>query len=171
MFLSSEHIYLRALEPGDLDFLYSLENDATVWHVGNTLTPYSRFVLEAYLQNAALDIYTVKQLRLVICNQHDMAVGAIDLFDFDPMHHRAGVGIVIAADNRNKGYASEALDLLLHYCRNTLQLHQVYCTITATNQASINLFLKAGFEQVGLRKDWLRRPDGWADVVEMQRIF
>ena len=108
MFLSSENTYLRALEPTDLEFLYALENDTSVWHIGNTLTPYSRATLETYLENATLDIYTVKQLRLVICNQADEAVGAIDLFDFDPLHQRAGVGVVVTAAHRGHGHAGDA---------------------------------------------------------------
>lgn len=171
MFLRSEKTYLRALEPTDLDFLYNLENDISVWHVGNTLTPYSKFVLEQYLENAALDIYTIKQLRLVICNHNHESVGAIDLFDFDPLHRRAGVGIVVAAPHRGNGHAPEALQLLLSYCQNTLQLHQVFCTVTATNLASIHLFQKAGFEKIGIRKDWLQTSDGWQAVVEFQKVF
>jgi len=171
VFLNSDHIYLRALEPADLDFLYALENDYAVWHVGNTLTPYSRAVLETYLENAALDIFTVKQLRLVICNQVHAAIGAIDLFDFDPLHQRAGIGIMIAAAERGNGHGAEALRLLLNYCRQTLQLHQVYCSVTASNLPSIQLFTKAGFQQVGVRKDWLRTPEGWDDVIEFQRLL
>jgi diamine N-acetyltransferase len=172
MFLRSEHTCLRALEHTDLDFLYTLENDTSVWHVGNTLTPYSKFVLEQYLENAALDIYTIKQLRLVICNHEQEAIGAIDLFDFDPLHRRAGIGIVVAAPYRGKGHAAEALHLLLNYCQHTLQLHQVYCSVTASNHTSIKLFKNAGFEEVGVRKEWLRKSNGsWDDVVEMQRVF
>ncbi|HEY4650041.1 MAG TPA: GNAT family N-acetyltransferase, partial [Pontibacter sp.] len=167
MFLKTDQTYLRALEPTDLDFLYALENDTSVWHVGNTLTPYSRFVLEQYLESAALDIYTVKQLRLIICHCEAQPVGAIDLYDFDPLHRRAGIGIVITAEYRGNGHASDALELLLNYCRDTLRLHQVYCSITATNLASIHLFTKSGFKQVGVRKDWCLTPDGWEDVVEM----
>mgnify|MGYP005750093999 FL=1 len=171
MFLKTENTYLRALEPSDLEFLYTLENDVSVWHVGNTLVPYSKFVLEQYLENATQDIYTVKQLRLVICNTNHDAIGAVDLYDFDPMHRRAGVGIAIAPDHRKNGHASDALQLLADYCRNTLQLHQLYCSVTANNLQSINLFAKAGFQSVGTRKDWLRTPDGWDDVVEFQKVF
>ncbi|MEJ8800955.1 GNAT family N-acetyltransferase [Pontibacter sp. H249] len=171
MFLKKENTYLRALEPTDLEFLYTLENDVSVWHVGNTLTPYSKFVLEQYLENAALDIYTIKQLRLVICNTHSEAVGAVDLYDFDPMHRRAGVGIAIAPGHRKNGHASDALQLLLNYCQHTLQLHQLFCSVTASNLKSINLFTKAGFQSIGIRKDWLRTPDGWEDVVEFQKMF
>jgi len=171
VFLNSGHTYLRALEPGDLDFLYALENDTSVWHVSNASTPYSKYVLAQYLENAALDIYTVRQLRLVICNSSHEAVGAVDLYDFDPLHCRAGIGIVVALAQRRNGHASEALQLLLTYCRHTLYLHQVYCSVTATNTASINLFRKSGFAEVGVRKSWLRTPTGWDDAIELQLLF
>ncbi|WP_114778301.1 GNAT family N-acetyltransferase [Botryobacter ruber] len=171
MFLKSDKIYLRALEPTDLDFLYELENDVSVWHVGNTVAPYSRFVLEQYLENAALDIYTVRQLRLLICTPDHQPVGAIDLFDFEPLHCRAGIGIMLAPAFRRQGYASESLSLLLDYCRQTLLLHQVYCSVTASNHTSRQLFEQAGFQEVGLRKEWLRTAAGWDDVVEYQKLF
>ncbi|MFT2007400.1 GNAT family protein [Pontibacter sp. 13R65] len=171
MLLKSAHVYLRALEPVDLDFLFDLENDTSVWQVGNTLMPYSRFVLEQYLENATQDIFTVKQLRLVICTHHHRAVGAIDLFDFEPQHQRAGIGIVVSGAERGKGYAAEALKVLLTYCQQILQLHQVYCSVTASNEASLHLFKKAGFTEIGVRKNWLRTPAGWQDVIEFQKLL
>ena len=172
MFLKSENIHLRALEPTDLEFLYSLENDVLVWPVSNTANPFSKHVLQQYLDNAAADIYTVRQLRLVIGeNNSGQAVGAIDLFDFDPKHLRAGIGIVIGSGFRQKKYATEALFLTAGYAKQHLHLHQLYCSVGAKNTASQQLFLKAGYQQTGLRKDWLRIADGWEDVLEYQKIL
>jgi diamine N-acetyltransferase len=83
-------------------------------------------------------------------------IGTIDLFDFDPAHKRAGIGILIAdKENRGKGYASEALDILIGYSFTSLQLHQLYCNITTDNTESIRLFTGKGFQLVGVKKDWL----------------
>ena len=85
--LEHEHISLRALEPEDLDILYSWENDPSIWHLSGTLVPYSRYDLKQYIQNAGQDIFGQKQLRLIIqLRQEKQPVGAIDLFDFDPYH-------------------------------------------------------------------------------------
>jgi hypothetical protein len=54
--LTGKNIYLRALEPEDLEFVYAVENDETVWQVSNTQTPYSRFLIKQYLENAQQDI-------------------------------------------------------------------------------------------------------------------
>lgn len=157
MFIKGQHIYLRALEPYDVDVLYKWENNRQIWHVSNTQTPFSRYVLEQFLVNAHEDIYTNKQLRLIISeNNSESAVGAIDLFDFDPYHLRAGIGILIAEEFRNKGFAYEALALLKDYAFNTLLLKQLYCNVTVSAPASLQLFEKTGFEKIGLKKQWNR---------------
>ena len=48
--LKGENIYLRALEPNDLEFVYAMENDQSIWEVSNTQTPYSRFLVKQYLE-------------------------------------------------------------------------------------------------------------------------
>ena len=154
--LKGTTIYLRALEPNDLDFVYALENDEAIWEVSNTHTPYSRFLIRQYLENAHQDIYEAKQLRLAICQDEDFpALGLIDLFDFDPQNRRAGIGIVIQSiNNRNKNIGSEALHLMIQYAFHNLNLHQLYANIATDNLASLALFTKFGFQEIGLKKDW-----------------
>lgn len=157
MFIKSEHIYLRALESLDLELIYNSENNSAVWKVSNTLTPFSKDVLELYLQAAHQDIYTNKQLRLMIClNETNEPIGTIDLFEFDPMHFRVGVGVLIFESFRKKGYAFEAVELVKEYTKNTLLMHQVYCNIGSSNSESIFLFEKCGFQKIGLKKQWNR---------------
>ncbi len=142
--LKGKNIKLRALEPDDLGFLYELENNPDVWEISGTTTPYSKHVLKQYLDNAHRDIYDVKQLRLCICGVNENVIGLIDLFDFDPHHHRAGVGVLIAhQDDRGKGYAKEALETLKEYCFEVLGLHQLWCNISASNQASLQRLFAA----------------------------
>lgn len=155
MTLKGEHIYLRALEPEDLDFVYAIENDETIWELSNTQAPYSKHILRQYLQNAHQDIFEAKQLRLVISNYKEEALGLIDIFDFDFKHARAGIGILIKApENRTKGYGKEALKLLMDYSFTHLGLHQLYCNISEDNDASLKLFASIGFKTIGLKKDW-----------------
>lgn len=154
--LKGKNIYLRALEPNDLEFVYVVENDESIWNVSNTQTPYSRFLIRQYLENAHQDIYEAKQLRLAICKDQDFpAIGLIDLFDFDPKNNRAGIGILILnQDNRNSGVGSEALELLLNYAFIHLNLHQLYANIDTENVISISLFTKFGFQKIGIKKQW-----------------
>ncbi|GAL65711.1 GNAT family N-acetyltransferase [Jejuia pallidilutea] len=153
--LNGKYIKLRALEPEDLEFVLEIENNESIWYLSNTQTPFSRFVIKQYLENAHKDIFEVKQLRLMICDINETSLGLIDIFDFDFKNKRAGVGIVIKdAKNRGKGFGDEALQLLVNYSFTHLGLHQLYCNISEDNQASIQLFSKIGFKKVGLKKDW-----------------
>ena len=170
--LKGDTIYIRALEPNDLEFIYAIENDQRIWEVSNTQTPYSRFLVKQYLENAHQDIYEAKQLRLAICQHEDFpALGLIDLFDFDPKNNRAGVGIVIQNDaNRNQNIGSEALDLLIHYSFYNLNLHQLYANIGCENEASIALFTKFGFQKIGEKKDWILVNGVYKDEAIFQLI-
>ena len=169
--LRGKHIYLRALEPEDLDFIYKIENDESFWEISNTQTPYSRYLIKQYLEHAHKDIYEVKQLRLVICDYNDEQIGMIDFFEFDFKNRRAGLGILIKDfENREKGYGREALELLVNYGFNHLNLHQVYCNISEDNEASIKLFSSQGFEKIGLKKDWNYSKNSFKNEYLYQRI-
>lgn len=170
--LKSKNIYLRALEPEDLDFIYVLENDENIWEVSNTITPYSRFLIKQYLENARQDIYEAKQLRLVICKScNDAAVGLVDLFDFDVTSRRAGVGIIIQNEiDRNNGFGKEALSLVVKYAFVQLQLHQLFANIGIDNKASQMLFTSIGFEKMGVKKDWNFVNNSFKDAFFYQLI-
>lgn len=154
--LTGEHINLRALEPTDLTFLYQIENDELNWAISNTQKPFSKFLLKKYLKNAQQDIYEAKQLRLLITgSENNISIGLIDLFDYEPKHRRAGIGILIHPEYQNKGYASEALKQLTNYAFTHLDVHQLYANITEDNLKSIALFEKLNFQKVGIKKDWI----------------
>jgi len=165
-------VFLRALDDSDLEFLYALENDPAIWGVSDTLAPVSRHALKQYLAHAGADFFEVRQLRLVICATADSRpVGTLDLFGFEPLHQRAGVGITVLASARRHGFARAALALLLPYARQTLRLHQLFCTVAADNTASLRLFRQAGFQRVGVRREWLRQENFWQDAVELQCLL
>lgn len=170
--LTGENIFLRALEPEDLEFVYAVENDEFIWEVSNTQTPYSRFLIRDYLKNAQQDIYEAKQLRLAICKKGTfLPVGLIDIFEFDPRNNRAGIGILIKnPDNRNAGIGTEALELLIQYAFKNLNLHQLFANIDSQNEASLKLFTNFGFEQIGVKKDWNFVNGKYKDEVLFQLI-
>jgi diamine N-acetyltransferase len=162
---------LRAIEPEDLDMLYQIENDRSLWHVGTTNVPYSRYTLHDYLATSADDIYADRQLRLVVEDEEHHVVGMADLVHFDPQHQRAEAGIVIMEPHRRKGYALAALRELADYALQTLHLHQLYVVIAADNNAALALFQKAGYERQGVLREWLQEGHNFVDAVLMQRFL
>jgi diamine N-acetyltransferase len=168
--LQGQDINLRALEIQDLDFLYDLENDASIWEVSGTIVPYSKGVLKSYLQNSHRDIYEVKQLRLVIENKNGDTLGLIDLYDFDPKNKRVGLGLVVKEENRDNGIGAQAIQALCVYIFTTLGLHQVYASILEENERSIHLFKKMGFKKVGVKRDWVFSNNEYKNELLFQKI-
>ncbi|HRY32726.1 MAG TPA: GNAT family protein [Bacteroidales bacterium] len=170
--MKGENIYLRAMEPADVDLLYEWENDPALWHLSNIVAPVSKFTLEQYVFNARNDIHADKQLRLIIMHKGETVtpIGTIDLFDYDPLHRRAGVGILLVKSHRQRGYGREALSLLISYAFEMLQLHQLYCNILEDNKVSMKLFLNAGFIICGTKKQWHRTAGRWKDEHMLQLI-
>ncbi len=165
-------ISLRPIEPEDIELLYQWENNLEIWEVSNTKTPFSKHILAQYILESAKDIYETKQLRLIIQNEKMEAVGAIDLFDFEPFHLRAGVGVLIHNNtDKNKGYASDALKTLSNYSFKILGLKQLYANIATDNINSIKLFENSGFVQVGIKKNWLKTTTGWKNEILFQKIL
>ncbi len=171
MLLEGNLVKLRALEPEDLAFLYDIENNTDFWEVSHTQTPFSKFLLKQYLENAHQDIYEAKQLRLVIESKESSSVlGMIDLFDFNPQHQRAGVGIVLKKEFEGNGFAKDALKVLIHYCFSHLNMHLLYATITPDNEKSIALFTNCRFQKTGVRKDWIYVDGTFKDELIFQLI-
>jgi len=162
---------LRALEPSDLELLYTIENDPEMWNVGNANVPYSRYDLENYILSQQHDIHADKQVRLVVCKEDGKAVGLIDLFNYSVLHNRAEIGLAILSSEQGKGYAGEALSQIALYAHNTLHIHQLYCVVPEDNAASLAMLRKAGYCNETLLKDWLSTPEGYKDCIALFRIL
>lgn len=168
-------IELRAIEPDDIDIIYTWENDQSIWESSETHTPFSRYMLEQYIISAqSVDIQSSKQLRLMIDMKIDgkrVAVGCVDIFDYNTFHHRAGIGILISEAYRGKGIATVAISMVCNYCRLHLHLHSLYANINQNNIASIKVFEKNGFQLVGIKKDWTHTDTGYCNECMVQKIL
>jgi len=170
-FLENENLLLRALEPEDLDILYEWENNSELWKYSSTLTPYSKFALRDYLTNSLEGIIYTRQLRLMAIDKKSNAVvGTIDLFDYDPIHQKACIGILVDTKFRRKGWGEEILHLTADYAFRVLHLNQLYAYIPLSNTSSFNLLCKCGYEQTGLLKSWHKTSNGFEDVRLMQLL-
>lgn len=169
--LQGEKVRLRAIAASDVDHIHTWENDSALWHLGATVQPYSREVIMEFIASAAHDIWTTKQLRLMVETLDGRTIGTIDIFDFDPKNQRVGIGILIAEQSdRQQGFAKDAVQVLCDYCFDVLGLHQVYCHVTVDNPASIALFTAAGFDTCGELRDWVRKGRGFVNAVMMQKL-
>lgn len=161
-------VRLRAIEPEDLDMLYGIENDTKLWNVSVTSVPYSRYTLYDYIANSKNDIYSDRQVRMMVENGGGEVVGIVDLINFDPKHLRAEIGIVIKREYRNRGYAQAAIGEICDYALNVLHLHQLYALVNRDNPHSLKLFEKTGFSVSSELKDWLFDGKNYHNAVLMQ---
>lgn len=145
--INGAHIFLRELQATDVDFIYKWENDTENWKVSGTTKPFTKDEIEIFV-NTQQDLTLNEQIRYVICLQDsETPIGTIDLFEFDALQKTIGIGILIGEKSyRNKGFASEALNLIIDYCRNELSLVNVFCNIQINNTTSIRLFEKCDFQ-------------------------
>jgi diamine N-acetyltransferase len=164
MLLESKNIRLRAVEPEDLEFFYKWENSTSMWHIANTLAPYSRYELKRYIA-ASNSLYESKQQRFMIdFKPEGKTIGTIDLYDFDPHNNRAAVGVFVEESFQKRGLAKESLLLLNDYALQFLGIHQLYAYIPKSNQRSFRLFQRCGFRTKGTLTDWNKTDFGYEDV-------
>ena len=161
-------VNLRALEPEDLEMLYQLENDESIWDAGITNVPYSRHILLQYITESSYDIYVDRQVRFVVENSEGKTVGLVDLHNFNPSHQRAEVGIVIKEEFRGNGFGEAALSQLIGYVRRHLHLHQLYAVVSKDNEISLRLFDRLGFTTGALLEGWLFDGEKYHDSVIKQ---
>ena len=172
MCLSSSRLHLRAPELTDLDFLFHIENDTRLWMVSACKVPYSRYLLQQYIQTNTHDLYADKQMRLMIEHRlTNQLVGIVDLFDFSPADRRAEMGIVIDGEFRGGGYGREALAMVCDYAAHVLDLHQLYAYVLEGNGAAEHLFAMCGFNRVATLPDWVLWDKKYRSVGLYQQLF
>lgn len=161
---------LRALEPDDIDLLFTVENDLTLWKVGDSNVPYSREFLRNYILSTTGDIFSDKQLRLVV-EYDNKPAGLIDLTSFSPLHRRAEVGIAILKEFRQRGIGMEAVSQLERYAAEFLHIHQLYAIIPEDNTPCLDLFEKCSFECKSTLKDWLIDGQTYKNAFVYQKMI
>lgn len=157
------------MEHNDLDSLFEIENDSTLWTISDTLAPYSRDLLTKYLDQSGKDIFEAKQLRLAISPADDEELlGLVDLFQFEPHHQRAGLGIIVKKSHQGKGIAKQAVELMTRYAFQFLGMCQLYAHVPSNNPGSKRLFENLGFTLSGTLRNWIKESNGFNDVLVYQ---
>ena len=141
--LKGKKIVLRSLHHSDLSFLYNIENNQENWQFGSEERQYTRPELVSYIKNAETDILTAKQYRFIIDLDGD-PVGIIDLFNYTT--NSVELGVIITEDYRKRGFAREAVDLLVDYVFAILDINKVCASVAKDNLASIKLFHSCNFQ-------------------------
>lgn len=164
-------VKLRAPEKEDVDRIFMWENDPGLFEILPNPAPLSRFQVWEYVENYKADPFATRELRQMIDDESGATVGYIDLFEFDAVNHRAGVGIYIDEDWRRRGFGAQALEALGEYAHTILAIHQLWAIVAIDNEASLALFTAAGFKPCGRLRSWIRRRRVYVDAIFFQRLF
>ena len=142
--LHGDKVILRSVDSSDIDTLLLWENANNEPLYGVFEEQYSREDVVQFIENQQrYSIAETEQLRLMICSHEGERLGCVDLTEYDG--EKAFVSILIVGlDNRRKGFAENALQLLIDYSES-LGVHTLYAHILPENSPSKNLFEKMGF--------------------------
>lgn len=169
--LIGERVALGPVHRGIVPLLWTWENDLELSVLtGDPVHPLSPEAAEQLYESrakanpahASFVIYERETLR---------PIGTIGLPHINHAHRTAELGVGIgAAEDRGKGYGTEAVRLLLDYAFNVLGLHNVMLRVFSYNERAIRSYLKVGFREMGRRRG-AQRVGGIAyDVVYMDCI-
>lgn len=161
-----DNLILRTPLLSDLDYLLSWENDLKNNQYTDLPVFYTPSQIEDFL-NSDHDLLLQNQIRYII-ELNSSAVGCIDLYDYDMVNSRAGVGIYVDSNFRNKGIASKSLELLKSISIEKYLISNLYADIISGNKSSIKIFEKANFIKSGIKSNWIRTENSFEDVLFYQ---
>jgi diamine N-acetyltransferase len=151
MILQGKNILLRPFEHEDIDRITSLIHRSDL---SEFTTPFSIPRNKAWIRDHFIvptENYANRFKLGIILIASDELCGFVDVFDIDYRHSRAEIGIAIFETRcRQKGYGSEALQIICRWCDGTLNLRRLQAKCFSTNAASLKLFERAGFKCEGI---------------------
>ena len=171
--MNEERIYVRALEPTDLEFLYKYENSFSVMQWGGQKNLYSRYDFKRFIEDSHQDITITNQKRFIVAlKSDDRAIGTVDLYDYCTDNQRVCIGLIFYEESdRNMGYGKEVIRFAKQFCFQQLSIHQLYVEIEADNINSIKMFESCGFKYCGTKKDWIQKSGAFCDIKCYQNIL
>ncbi len=147
--LTTERLLLQQVKPEDQQFIFEgLSHPEVIPFYG---VKYDTF--EA--AKAQLDWYNKIYEEgsgiswMIVDRQTKKEIGDISVYLYKPEHNKAEIGFWLLPQFWNKGYASEAMQAVIHYWKQEKGLHRLEAFVEEGNSASSRLLEKAGFQYEG----------------------
>jgi len=146
-----EKVRLRAVEASDWEAFHAFDqSDTEMARMGWQVTfPRSNEHAREWAAKAAAAEPQNDNYRLAIENREGVVVGSINAHDCDARNGTVEYGVGIAAQPRRKGYAREAITLLLNFFFRELRYQKCNVLVYAFNEPSIKLHESLGFQLEG----------------------
>lgn len=160
VFLAGETVDLHPIEEEDLPFAQRLVNDQRVRTTLLAHAPKNRLQEQEWLESIDDD-----NVRLLVCADGD-PVGTVALKPPNEVWGTVEIGYMIAPEQWDNGYATEAVELACGYVFRERRLNRVYATVYETNPASARVLEKVGFEQEGTLRKHAFVDGEYVDVLQ-----
>ena len=143
-------VRLRAVEPEDWEQFFEWDQDTEFDRLTYFITfPRSREATKQWTAESATAKPRSDEYRWVIENLEGEFVGTINTHTCDSRWGTFQYGLAIGRDHWRKGYASEAIRLVLAYFFWELRYQKVNVTVYGFNESSLKLHQKFGFQEEG----------------------
>ena len=165
--LEGNKIYLSPLSLDDAELYTKWLNDRKVTDGLNCTNKITNIESEKEWITKSLEkcSYTFA----IVLNDNDMLIGNCGIMNYDGINRTATLGIFIGEEeNRGKGYGKEAIELLLEYGFNTLNLHNINLEVFAFNENAISCYKKLGFKECGRRHECYFLNGKYHDEIMME---
>jgi diamine N-acetyltransferase len=164
-----ERIRLRAITRSDLPFFVEWLNDPEVTRGLMHFLPFSTEDEEAWFEGMSKTPREEHPLMIDICSEDGWEpIGDCGLLNIDWRIRQAEFGIVIGAKQHwNKGYGTEALNLVIQHGFNTLNLNRIYLRVYANNPRAMRSYEKAGLSIEGRLRQAHFDDGQYIDVIMM----
>ena len=163
-FLQGERVVLRPIEAQDIEGPYlDWLNDYEVTRFLETGSmPATRATLQRYLDTVAATPGTA--MLAIVEKATGVHVGNVKLAGIHPLHRRADLGIMLGDRSRwGRGYAREAVALMLAYGFDRLNLNKIYLGVDVDNAAAVKVYEDLGFKIEGTQRQHLFRDGAYRD--------
>ena len=163
-FLRGKKVSLRAVDDSEISLIADLINDPEVYLnlliiQSNRAQDSREFVDMMWKSN--------EHQLFAICGHDDRWLGMIGLHNINWIHRNSSSGIWIGkAEDRGKGYATDAKMLLCYHAFCTLNLHRLYTNSYEFNVASQKFNEKCGYKVEGRKREHMFRAGRYWDSIE-----
>lgn len=148
--LEGDRLYLSPINIEDAELYTKWINDFDV--TVNLLSTPVIYTLEK--ERAILERLSKDGINLAIIDKEtDRVIGNCGLMEVNHLYRKADLGIFIGEKEYwGKGYGTEAIELVLDFGFNILNLNNIMLIVNSFNERAIRCYEKCGFKVIGKRR-------------------
>lgn len=164
-----KNVYLRPITDDDADLIIEWRNSDAVRPYFIYQKPFTKEGHEKWMETM---IRSGNGYQFIVCRKEDdTPIGCTYLRDYDRENNKIEYGVFLGTEDvKGKGIGTEILGLTLQFAFDTLGVHKVFARAFADNVASVNSFLKGGFEKEAYLKDEVFVNGEYRDIIFLAKI-